>query len=564
MFTITRGAKRLFGASLLAGLCWNAGASLLHAQAILVPDITVQPTPEDKSDAKTDAAPPSFWAKVPALEPPPRPGLFLLPPTGSGYYTALDAIRGECKDKAPPYPYRPVFYDNDFRYLDKPDGKPVDCFDDLKRIHFGGLFDPCNDNWMLSIGGEERVQFKQENGGNNGKITGLNNNYQLLRLRVYMDLWYEDLVRVYVEYIDAETFNQNIPQLATDVNHSDILNAFADIKLGEFNDHPIYARLGRQELLYGSQRLISPLDWANTRRTFDGGKIFWHGDSWDVDAFWTRPVVPNPDRLDSSDDKRQFGGIWTTYKIDKKQSVDLYYLYLDNANPQTTGKVAGGRGGYDVNTIGSRYSGDHKVESSFFCGDSPGSLLWDCEGGYQFGEYTNRNVSAGFFTGGVGWAFSDLPMQPQVWAYYDWASGTPGLSGTGQFSTFNQLFPFGHYYFGAIDDVGRENINDLNFQGAIYPTKWITGLAQVHFFSLDQPADALHGVTPDYPIVRNSPKGDAGTTVGNEIDLLASFQIDRHSNVTFGYSKLFEGDYIRQTGPSVSPEFIYAQYSFRW
>ena len=78
---------------------------------------------------------------------------------------------------------------------------------------------------------------------------------------------------VYVEYIDAQSYNQNLPPLATDVNHSDILNAFADIKLGELDDHPIYARIGRQELLYGSQRLISPLDWANTRRNFNGAAI---------------------------------------------------------------------------------------------------------------------------------------------------------------------------------------------------------------------------------------------------------------------------------------------------
>ena len=176
MFTITRGAKRLFGASLLAGLCWNAGASLLHAQAILVPDITVQPTPEDKSDAKNRTPRRRHSGRRFPLWNRRRTGLFLLPPTGSGYYTALDAIRGEdAEDSAQPYPYRPVFYDNDFRYLDKPDGKPIGGWNNIKRIHFGGLFDPCNDNWMLSIGGEERVQFKQENGGNNGKITGLNN-----------------------------------------------------------------------------------------------------------------------------------------------------------------------------------------------------------------------------------------------------------------------------------------------------------------------------------------------------------------------------------------------------
>jgi hypothetical protein len=566
MFSNTRRGARRAAAFVLAGLCLHTAT--LRAQGPIIPDRTVQPSapsaaPEAKGDEKA-GAPPSFWAKIPDLSTPARPGLFLLPPSGPGYYTALDAFRGNCQDKAPPYPYRGVFYDNDFRYLDKPDGKSVDFFDDLKRIHFSSFFDPCNDDWMLSVGGEERLQFKQENGGNNGRITGADNNYQLLRSRVYGDLWYKDQIRIYVEYIDAQSYNQNLPPLAIDVNHSDLLNAFADIKLGEFDDHPIYARLGRQELLYGSQRLISPLDWANTRRTFDGAKVFWHSDTVDVDAFWTRPVVVDPTHFDSSDDKRQFAGIFTTFRPEKGQAVDLYYLYLDSATPVTVGRVAGGRGGYDVNTFGARYTGDKKVESNCCCGRSPGSLLWEMEGGYQFGDYTARNDSSGFATAGLGWAFTELPMQPQFWAYYDWASGTPGLGGTGQFSTFNQLFPFGHYYLGYLDDEGRENVNDLNFQAIAYPAKWITGLAQVHFFSLDQPADALYGKSPGYPIIRRSAAGDAGTTVGNEIDFVASFQLDRHSNLSFGYSKLFEGDFIRQTGPSVSPEFYYAQYSFRW
>ena len=129
MNSITRGVVQLFGVSLVVGLFWNAGHSRLHAQPPLVPDITVQPspspaTPEANSNEKTKA-PTSFWAKIPDLLAPARPGLFLLPPSGSGYYTALDAFRGNCQEKAPPYPYRAVFYDNDFRYLDKPDGKPI-------------------------------------------------------------------------------------------------------------------------------------------------------------------------------------------------------------------------------------------------------------------------------------------------------------------------------------------------------------------------------------------------------------------------------------------------------
>jgi hypothetical protein len=48
------------------------------------------------------------------------------------------------------------------------------------------------------------------------------------------------------------------------------------VKVATFKEAPAYVRVGRQELLYGSQRLISTLDWANTRRTFQGENLLAH------------------------------------------------------------------------------------------------------------------------------------------------------------------------------------------------------------------------------------------------------------------------------------------------
>ena len=48
----------------------------------------------------------------------------------------------------------------------------------------------------------------------------------------------------------------------TDQNPADILNLFGEVKVLEQFGTPAYVRVGRQELLYGSERLISPLDFA--------------------------------------------------------------------------------------------------------------------------------------------------------------------------------------------------------------------------------------------------------------------------------------------------------------
>ena len=81
-------------------------------------------------------------------------------------------------------------------------------------------------------------------------------------------------------------------------------------------------------------------------------------------------------------------------------------------------------------------------------------------------------------------------------------------------------------------------------------------------FRLDSATDALYGVGGN--VERRDPTGKAGTDVGNELDLLVSFHLDAHSDLLFGYSKLWAGEFIKRTGPGGSPECFYAQYSFRW
>src|SRR5262245_32338943 len=45
------------------------------------------------------------FSKVPPVQPFPRMGAFLVPPTGPNYYTFMDLLRGECRDKPPVNPY---------------------------------------------------------------------------------------------------------------------------------------------------------------------------------------------------------------------------------------------------------------------------------------------------------------------------------------------------------------------------------------------------------------------------------------------------------------------------
>ncbi len=249
--------------------------------------------------------------------------------TGPGYYSFWDFVTGNYRQKSPKRPYSPIspiansFYDADFRYLDDPQNKQTQLFDPLHQISFG-------QNWYFSTGGEFRWRSMNER---NRRFTGVTNNYDLLRTRVYGDLWYKNSFRIFGEFHHAEIANQDLPPLLIDVNRSDFLNLFFDLKVANIADAPVYVRGGRQELYLGSQRLISPLDWVNSRRTFQGVRVFRPGKKVDVDLFWVQPVVPERNELDSVDNDQNFAGAWVTYRPKKGHSIDGYYLFLDDTSP---------------------------------------------------------------------------------------------------------------------------------------------------------------------------------------------------------------------------------------
>ncbi|MGL4463221.1 MAG: alginate export family protein, partial [Planctomycetia bacterium] len=370
------------------------------SETIVSPDAPAM-GPCAETGACLECKAPFDFKKVPPVRSAPRTGNFSILPTGPGYYSFADFITGNERKKPPKYGYNrfallgPSFFDSDFRYLDDPKNVDHDYADPLKRIRLG-------DDWLLSTGG---TIWSRSFGEYNSRLTTNDNNYNLTRIRSYADLWYQDRFRIFGEFIGSWTLHQDLPPLLIDQTNADILNLFVDVKLFECDGDPVYLRAGRQELLIGSQRLLSNLDWANTRRTFQGVRALKSGEKWDADLFWVQPVIPEANDLDDNDQNQNFAGAWLTYKPMKGVCWELYDLVLDNQNATTqTGIV---RNPSTINTLGGRFSGDKN------------NFLWDFEGAMQLGARDDQDVVAGMATTGVGYNFKDAPMNPSVWLYYD-------------------------------------------------------------------------------------------------------------------------------------------------
>lgn len=444
-------------------------------------------------------------------------------------------------------PYEALFYENDFSYLNEPDCVSDDRFDMFKAIEL-------RDCLTLDLGGEFRWRYHNEDRLRGSVLAGLSDEFLLGRTRLYSDLKYNNWLRAYAEFLNATSSHEDLPPRFIEENRSDWINLFGEARLwGDDTSGSIRARLGRQELLYGAQRLVSPLDWANTRRTFDGAKLFYSSETWNLEGFWTRPVpfaqhVRNDHNFDNPDQSQQFYGVYSTYKGLGRSTLDLYYLALQEYDRVKFIGAAAVPGDFAAHTIGTRWQGSH-------C-----DWLWDLEGGSQFGDFNEVDISAAFYTLGAGYRFSALPWTPTLWTYYDWASGDNGPGG--DMSTFNQLFPLGHKYLGYADLVGRQNIESWNFLFTLSPHPRATVLIWYYNFKLEESRDALYN-SAGVPI-RQDPTGAAGSDVGNELDVVLSMELGRHRNLLIGYSKFFSGDFISNTGISDDADFFYTQLSFRF
>jgi hypothetical protein len=461
----------------------------------------------------------------------------------SGPETALpDPAIAQAPPPAPcpkpvPKPYKGLFFDNDFSYLDDPGNTHWYLGDALKRHWFG----PCI---VLDAGGEYRIRHENQH------ILSRRSDFLLQRTRLYADLHVGGWFRAYVEGIDAVSNFEDAPPRAIDENRFDALNLFGDVKLLEGPGGAFWFRGGRQELLYGVERLVSPLDWANTRRTFDGLKLFWQGADWNVDAWWTRPVPltqhvaggQTDHNFDHPDQSREFVGVWATCKRYENHKFDFYYLRLNEYDRAVDT--------FDYNTFGARWKG--KLDA----------WLWEFQGGYQFGGFNADTQSAGFYTCGFGRQFPDLLWKPVFWVYYDWASGD-GNPGDGIHATFNQLYPLAHKYFGFMDILARQNIEDWNFRLTATPHEKVKLLLWWHIFHLQQSRDAMYNAAGN--VLRYDPTGAAGTDVGQELDLTVVFLLTPRCDLLFGYSHLYSGDFIRNTRGGVGGEdFYYGQCRLRF
>jgi hypothetical protein len=132
----------------------------------------------------------------------------------------------------------------------------------------------------------------------------------------------------------------------------DLRMAYADV--GTLQT-PVVARLGRQELTFGDQRLLGSLNWTNAARTFDAARVTVRSKAAQVDLFAASVVRILDGEFDKSGNGNRLAGAYvSTAKLIPKGVVEPYAFYRRDVNLRAE---TGGLGNLKQLTSGARFAG---------------------------------------------------------------------------------------------------------------------------------------------------------------------------------------------------------------
>jgi Alginate export len=438
-----------------------------------------------------------------------------------------------------------VRYNEDWSVLKGVDLSKTDDFWD--RVKFIPLT-PDQNAW-LTIGGQVRERLEYFNEFEFGTpAPEVSDVYLLSRFRLSADLHVSRYFRIFAEAksalsTDRKLLGGNTPSF---IDTIDLQNGFADIMIPLGDKASVTLRGGRQELLFGAQRLVGVSDFSNVRRTFDGGTGIIRVGDWTITPLWVELVVVQKYHFNESSADHKLYGIYGTGPAHILPiHLDLYWLGVDNRSV-----TFNGTSGHETRqTLGARAWG--KIAETNF--------NFEVEGAGQFGRVGRGDISAGMFTAVLGYAVPVTGLSPRVYLEFDYASGDakPG----GDVGTFNQLYPTSHSFLGYIDYIGRQNIISPSTGITLSPRHDLTLSFQQYFFWRATGRDALYNKSG--AVLR---RGTTTTAryVGAETDLLVTYNFTRHLLGYAGYSHFYTGEFIHKTGPDKDSDFFYTalQYTF--
>ena len=416
--------------------------------------------------------------------------------------------------------FKNLRYDEQYEYLR--DSTGFDWYEKMKFTRLGRVA-------YFSMGGEMRFQYFRYSNEDWGDAPKDDDGYILSRFMVHGDLHFSRRFRLFAQ-LQSNLADGRIDPSPVEQNELDLHQAFLDISLLNIEYASLIFRVGRQELNYGSSRLISTREGPNNRQAFDGAKMIFSRRNISVDLFYTHYVVSkqgifNDEVLGNA--VKLWGVYFTKNDVPLIRNIDFYYLGIER-DDATWSDVDGKEVRHSV---GSRIWGTVKRFS------------YDIEGLYQFGSLEASTISAWTLSFNTNYVLGNRDLSPYVGLKTELISGDAETDDR-RIQSFNPMFPRGAY-FGYAALIGPSNLFDIHPSLSLPISRVVTSSLDYDIFWRYSKRDGIYN--PGANVIY--PAGDSGEAfIGHQISGNIEYSPNMHIYIRAEVTWFKTGAYLKSVG----------------
>ncbi len=452
-------------------------------------------------------------------------------------FVAVHAVAQRGAAGAPP-PYTPFVWDEDWSYLSEPTLRQ-DWSDNIRYVQLGD-----NAANYVSFGGQIRERGEYTDYPAWGAQPA-DNGYLQQRYILNADLHVGDLFRMFVQLSSGiEDGRDGGPRPGIDEDKADFNQTFIDVKPWHDGESSFNIRVGRQLVALGSTRLVAIGAGLNVQQPFDGFRLTLKTRAWTLEGLALRPTLIKTGVFDNEPNPaEEFWGIYATHKFPwlPHAIIDVYYLGIDHKSViffQGTGRE-------QRESIGAR-----------IYARTP-TWYYDYEYTQQFGWFGAGTISAWGLGTNSGYRFPQVRWTPRIELDAGVTSGDHNLHDN-RLGTFNPLFPNGSYLSQSLL-IGPYNVIIARPKLELDLTKSVSFQPNLEFLWRQSTFDGIYNIAgfPTHPGTASSAR-----YVGGQIQAEIDWTANRHLSAALVYEHFFPGEFLKQTPPNKSVNFISPQLTY--
>ncbi|OJV20561.1 MAG: hypothetical protein BGO21_08300 [Dyadobacter sp. 50-39] len=381
----------------------------------------------------------------------------------------------------------------------------------------------------LSVGGEVRYQYFWYKNPGWGAEPNDPDGFVLSRFLTQADFHLGGRVRFFTQLQSSMAAGMSAAASPVDENPLDIHQLMMDFDLSAKKSKGLLLRIGRQELSYGSQRLISVREGPNSRQAFDAARVVFTREYVRADAFYATYVNARNQIFD----ERLWDGssrLWGSYivipPLSRFPGLDLYYLGV-----RKDGTFVDEAGREQRHSVGTRiWKSNNRVSA-------------DVEAVYQFGRLAAAHIRAWTVSMNASYRLNVNRLTPVLGIKSELVSGDK-RHGDGLLNTFNPLYPRGAY-FGLASLIGPYNLTDVHPYFQLGLPRHITWSVDYDVFWRMSRHDGLYAVNG--ALIHNG-LGIHSKSIGRQLGTDIGIEPNRFLDLKLEFTWFDTGTFLQRAG----------------